>query len=113
MQAWHLGVAPAVNCCSYESSSGELVAVTPDAAGSSPVDPANYPSASKGLPVHRGSLLANGAGMRGTRCLQATPSAVTRAHEQLRGNSFLGSRAIRRRHRRDQFLQIAWHSGSP
>ena len=35
------------------------LSVTPEAAGSSPVDPANYPSVNKGVPVDGGSLLAN------------------------------------------------------
>ena len=36
-----------------------LAPVTPEAAGSSPVDPANYPSENKGVPAHGGSVLAN------------------------------------------------------
>jgi hypothetical protein len=36
-----------------------LPPVTPEAAGSSPVDPANYPSGNKGVPAQGGSVLAN------------------------------------------------------
>jgi len=47
------------------------MAVTPEAAGSSPVDPANYPSENRQVPVQRGSLLANGPESAEQACLRA------------------------------------------
>ena len=44
--------------------------VTPEAAGSSPVDPANYPSESKAFPLFRLHRLARVAGGRGLANLQ-------------------------------------------
>jgi hypothetical protein len=40
--AWHPSVAPAVSDCASAGWLRDVMAVTPEAAGSSPVDPANY-----------------------------------------------------------------------
>src|SRR5262249_31064672 len=42
-RAWHLGVAPAVKHWNEVGYTLEIRPVTPEAAGSSPVDPANIP----------------------------------------------------------------------
>ena len=51
--------------------------VTPEAAGSSPVDPANYPSETKGFPVRNGSLVANRPLAAERACLQAGENSST------------------------------------
>ncbi len=54
--------------------------VTPEAAGSSPVDPANYPSQYKGFPVRCGSLLANRPESAESARLQARAKSVVIPH---------------------------------
>jgi hypothetical protein len=52
------------------------LAVTPEAAGSSPVDPANYPSATKELRVRRRGLLAKWPEAAGPTSLQDDATMV-------------------------------------
>jgi hypothetical protein len=54
--------------------------VTPEAAGSSPVDPANYHPENKGVPVLCGSLLANRPESAGWPSLQDEAKSVVLAH---------------------------------
>jgi hypothetical protein len=70
-RACHPSFSSAVEMLTREqlSTCGTL-AVTPEAAGSSPVDPANYPSQSKEFSPLRRYRLANVAGGRGHANLQ-------------------------------------------